>query len=68
MSAILVKIPPAMRSADAPSDSPIAKPMKHAPAISPGRNTMMTSIIASSTEISTMPMLIPERSGMSWQG
>ena len=29
MSAILVKMPPAMRSAEAPSDSPIAKPMKH---------------------------------------
>jgi len=28
MSAILVKIPPAMRSADAPSDSPMAKPRK----------------------------------------
>jgi hypothetical protein len=32
MSAILVKMPPAMRSAAAPSDSPIAKPMKHGPA------------------------------------
>ncbi len=29
MSAIFVKMPPAMRSAAAPSDSPIAKPMKH---------------------------------------
>ena len=29
MSAILVKMPPAMRSAAAPSDSPMAKPMKH---------------------------------------
>jgi hypothetical protein len=29
---IFVKIPPAMRSADAPSDSPMAKPMKHGPA------------------------------------
>jgi hypothetical protein len=28
MSAILVKMPPAMRSAAAPSDSPMAKPMK----------------------------------------
>ena len=68
MSAILVKMPPAMRNADAPSDSPIAKPMKQEPAISPGRKTMMISIIASSTEISTIPMLIPERIGMSWQG
>ncbi len=32
MSAILVKMPPAMRSTAAPSDSPIAKPMKHGPA------------------------------------
>jgi len=32
MSAILVKMPPAMRRADAPSDSPMAKPMKQAPA------------------------------------
>jgi hypothetical protein len=32
MSAILVKMPPAMRSAEAPSDSPMAKPMKHEPA------------------------------------
>jgi hypothetical protein len=29
MSAIFVKMPPAMRSAEAPSDSPIANPMKH---------------------------------------
>ena len=34
MSAILVKMPPAMRRAAAPSDSPMAKPMKHLP---PGR-------------------------------
>ncbi len=32
MSAIFVKMPPAMRSAAAPSDSPMAKPMKHGPA------------------------------------
>ena len=32
MSAIFVKMPPAMRSAAAPSDSPMAKPMKHWPA------------------------------------
>jgi hypothetical protein len=32
MSAIFVKMPPAMRSAEAPSDSPMAKPMKHGPA------------------------------------
>jgi len=32
MSAIFVKMPPAIRSAAAPSDSPMAKPMKHGPA------------------------------------
>ena len=32
MSAIFVKIPPQMRSAAAPSDSPMAKPIKHGPA------------------------------------
>ena len=32
MSAIFVKIPPAIRSAAAPSDSPTANPMKQAPA------------------------------------
>jgi hypothetical protein len=32
MSAIFVKMPPAIRSAAAPSDSPIAKPIKHGPA------------------------------------
>ena len=37
MSAILVKMPPAIRSAAAPRDSPIAKPMKQAPAISGGQ-------------------------------
>jgi hypothetical protein len=32
MSAIFVKMPPAMRRAAAPSDSPMAKPMNHWPA------------------------------------
>src|SRR5262245_28124828 len=32
MSAIFVKMPPAIRSAAAPSDSPMANPMKHGPA------------------------------------
>ena len=36
MSAIFVKMPPAMRSAAAPSDSPIAKPMKHGPGVVAG--------------------------------
>ncbi len=32
MSAIFVKIPPAIRNAAAPRDSPTANPMKHGPA------------------------------------
>ncbi|CAM5792353.1 hypothetical protein CPER28S_03018 [Cellulomonas persica] len=68
MSAILVKMPPAMRSALAPSDSPIAKPMKHAPAISRGRNMRMISIISSSRLISTMPIDMPALSGMRCRG
>ena len=41
MSAILVKMPPAMRSADAPSDSPIAKPMKHGAGVVAGIKSRM---------------------------
>src|SRR6478609_8790461 len=68
MSAILVKMPPAMRSAEAPSDSPIAKPMKHGPAYSPGMNSKMPSISTSSTLISSMPMLMPALSGIAYTG
>ena len=68
MSAILVKMPPAIRSAEAPSDSPMAKPMKHAPAMSAGRNSRMTSIISSSRLISTMPMLMPDFIGIRCTG
>ncbi len=64
MSAILVKIPPAIRRALAPSDSPMAKPIKLAPAYSRGTNINMVSIIMSSTEMSTTPMLIPASNGM----
>ena len=64
MSAILVKMPPAIRRAAAPRDSPIAKPMKQAPAISGGRNSRMTSIISSSRLISTMPIDMPALSGI----
>ncbi len=59
MSAILVKIPPAMRSAEAPSDSPIAKPRNDAPALSLGTNSRMASIMMSSTQMSRTPMLMP---------
>ena len=68
MSAILVKMPPAIRSAAAPRDSPIANPMKHAPAISAGRNSRMVSIISSSRLISTMPIDMPDFSGMRCSG
>jgi hypothetical protein len=68
ISAILVKIPPAMRSAAAPSDSPMAKPMKQTPASSPGTNSRMSSIISSSTLMSIMPTLMPARRGISWTG
>ena len=64
MSAIFVKMPPAIRSAAAPSDSPIAKPMKHGPAYSPGTNRRMHSIRKSSTLMSSIPMLMPDSSGM----
>ena len=68
MSAILVKMPPAMRSAAAPSDSPMAKPRKQTPAYSPGMNSRIASMNSSSTEISIMPTLMPERNGMSQTG
>src|SRR6476620_1541409 len=64
MSAILVKMPPAMRSAEAPSDSPMAKPMKHGPAYLPGTNRRMQSIMKSSIEMSSMPIDMPALSGM----
>src|ERR1035437_4357905 len=64
MSAILVKIPPAIRSADAPSDSPMAKPMKQAPALSPGIKIRMISIMMSSTQTRTTPILIPAFKGI----
>ncbi len=64
MSAILVKIPPAMRSAEAPRDSPMANPMKQAPATSAGRKSRMATIMTSSRLMRTMPMLMPDCSGM----
>src|SRR3989442_613342 len=63
MSAILVKMPPQMRSTLAPSDSPMAKPMKQGPASSL-RNIRMQIMKNSSTATSSRPTLIPERSGM----
>jgi len=70
MSAIFVKMPPAMRSAEAPSDSPMAKPRNDAPAASLGTNSRMMSIMISSTQIRSTPMLMPACSGISytWSG
>src|SRR5579884_1369848 len=68
ISAILVKMPPATRSAAAPSDSPMAKPMKHLPAYSCGTSVRMPSMKASSMLMSSMPMLIPALSGMAYTG
>src|SRR4051812_41288454 len=68
MSAILVKMPPAMRSAEAPSDSPMAKPRKHAPAYRPGMNRRMVSMTASSTQIRRTPIDMPDLSGISYTG
>src|SRR6266545_960842 len=65
MSAIFVKMPPAMRSAAAPRLSPIANPMKQGPAHCGSTTSRMNSMIMSSREIRTMPMLMPALSGMS---
>ena len=65
MSAIFVKIPPAIRSAEAPNDSPIAKPRKQAPACSAGTHSRIASIMSNSTQISSTPMLMPAWSGIS---
>ncbi len=64
MSAIFVKMPPAMRSAEAPSDSPIAKPMKQGPARSRGMKSRMKSMMSSSTLMSIVPIDMPALSGM----
>ncbi len=68
MSAILVKMPPQMRRAEAPSDSPMAKPRKQAPALSRGTKSRMMIIITSSTQMSRTPIDMPEVSGMSMTG
>ena len=64
MSAIFVKMPPQMRSTVAPSDSPMAKPMKQGPTRLFGRNTRMLIMKNNSTETSSNPMLMPDCSGM----
>src|SRR5215211_1670132 len=64
MSAILVKIPPAMRRADAPSDSPMAKPRKQTPTMRRSTNSKMMTIMTSSSEIRNRPIDMPARRGM----
>ena len=68
MSAILVKMPPAIRRAAAPRLSPTANPMKQDPAYSAGRNSKMHSIRNNSTLMSIMPMLMPAFSGIAYTG
>src|SRR5262245_34982697 len=63
MSAILVKMPPQMRSTLAPSDSPMANPMKQGPARS-FKNIRMQIMKNNSTATSSRPTLMPERNGM----
>ena len=65
MSAILVKMPPQMRRAEAPRDSPMAKPMKQGPASSFGRNSRIAIMKKSSIATSRRPTLMPDFSGMS---
>ena len=48
----------------APRDSPIANPIKLAPANSRGTNNNMNNIIISSTQIKSTPMLIPASRGI----
>ena len=64
ISAIFVNIPHAILNALALSDSPIANPMKHAPALSLGMNNKIISIKISSTQISNTPILIPDFNGI----
>ena len=68
ISAIFVNIPPAILRTEAPRDSPIAKPIKQAPAKSEGINKRITSIIKSSMLIRSIPMLIPARRGIAYKG
>ena len=65
MSAILVKIPPQMRNALAPRDSPMAKPMKQEPANSLGIAVRMRIMKNNSTLTSSNPTLMPDFKGMS---
>ncbi len=64
ISAIFVNIPPAILKADAPSDSPIAKPIKLGPTSSFGRKTNMQIIKNSSTLTRRSPTLIPDVRGI----
>ena len=64
MSAILVKMPPQMRSTVAPRLSPMAKPMKLAPTSSDGMNIMIPIMKNNSTLTKSMPIDMPDCSGI----
>ena len=59
-----MKIPPATRRAEAPKDSPIAKPMKQAPAKCPGTNNKIVNIKINSTDTRQTPIDIPAFKGI----
>ena len=65
MSAIFVKMPPQIRSAAAPSDSPMAKPIKQGPANVMGKKSKMPIMKSNSMATSKRPTLMPDLSGMS---
>jgi hypothetical protein len=67
-SAILVKMPPAIRSAAAPSEVPMAKPMKHLPAMSSGITRSVMSMMSSAIETSTSPIDMPAFKGIAYAG
>jgi hypothetical protein len=46
----------------------MANPRKHAPATSAGMNSRIASMKRSSTEMSIIPTLMPDRSGISETG
>jgi hypothetical protein len=64
MSAILVKMPPQIRSAEAPRDSPIAKADEAGPASSDGRNARMQIMKKSSIATRRRPTLMPDLRGI----
>ena len=59
-----MKIPPATRSAEAPKLSPIANPIKQAPARCPGTNKRIVNININSTDTKHTPIDIPALRGI----